>query len=583
MTYALPSTRSIDWTLSGVPGGIPSRTTIYATLTNGATQAQIQTQLDACPANQVVKLGAGTYNITGTLTVPTGVVLRGTGPMDSVLNLTGASGVGVRLGTSVTPATANSTAISSGSTKASTQFVVASATGISIGTMLMVTQLNTAVSAYCYITTTNGSCTFCDGGIGWNGTRVMGQIVEVTGVSGTTIDFTPPLYADYSAGTPLATRFTIGGEYIGLEDLQLYANNTGLTANVGLDGIRYSWMKNCYSNYCDGDHLQMHWGFRNTLHANRCYGGMVHSAGSTESSIALFNKSSACQVTNNQCYRNHISINLSWGSSGNVVAYNYCDHNYDSSGFNSMFEGIVHHGAHPMFTLIEGNITAKINLDYYWGTSSHDTLYRNWAKGVNEVIPPVGWDGSSAMPEGRLAEDTAATYWAPYAHSCVDLCQTARYHNLLGNVLGTTRQRTVGTWIGDAVDPTDREFYTSTNHFRVTYGYANLSDNNEDAGDNDEPYTTRFQHGDYDNVSQAFIWDGGEADHVLASSLYLAAKPTWFSTLSFPPFGPDPASPTTPLVGNIPAKAAWDASQMPEAWANSQLTGAAFNLNCLRA
>ncbi len=64
------------------PDGLPVRTTTCATVPaqgGNATQA-IQSALDGCKGkNQVVALAAGTYTISATLTVPSGVVLRGAG------------------------------------------------------------------------------------------------------------------------------------------------------------------------------------------------------------------------------------------------------------------------------------------------------------------------------------------------------------------------------------------------------------------------------------------------------------------------------------------------------------------------
>ena len=64
----IPADRRTVWNpgLSAV-GGIPHRTTIYRTLSpsGGDDTAAIQTALDGCPANQVVKLNAGTFKITG--------------------------------------------------------------------------------------------------------------------------------------------------------------------------------------------------------------------------------------------------------------------------------------------------------------------------------------------------------------------------------------------------------------------------------------------------------------------------------------------------------------------------------------
>src|SRR5713101_3865762 len=62
----LDPSRAIDWTTThaGVTGGIPARTTICSTLNPGVTAAQINSAIASCPANQVVFLNAGTYNLS---------------------------------------------------------------------------------------------------------------------------------------------------------------------------------------------------------------------------------------------------------------------------------------------------------------------------------------------------------------------------------------------------------------------------------------------------------------------------------------------------------------------------------------
>src|SRR3954469_23141735 len=75
----IPTNRRITWD-AGVPGGIPNRTTIFANVKNapyGAVgddvhddTAAIQSALNACPANQVVYIPAGTYRISGVLRIP---------------------------------------------------------------------------------------------------------------------------------------------------------------------------------------------------------------------------------------------------------------------------------------------------------------------------------------------------------------------------------------------------------------------------------------------------------------------------------------------------------------------------------
>src|SRR5207244_2254522 len=82
----IPAERLTAWN-PGIPGGVPSRSTVCATIDaatygNGAKDATagIQAALDACPEGQVVVLSAGSFAISGRLQITKGIVLRGQGP-----------------------------------------------------------------------------------------------------------------------------------------------------------------------------------------------------------------------------------------------------------------------------------------------------------------------------------------------------------------------------------------------------------------------------------------------------------------------------------------------------------------------
>jgi hypothetical protein len=547
----LPADRTIDWSQAGVPGGIPNRTVVCANLAAGSTGAQIQAALNACPATQVVQLAAGTFNVNGGLTIPSNVVLRGAGPKNTILNAAGSNAGFLRFGMGATPAIANSTAITGGATAKSTNLALQSAAGITVGSHLMVTQLNDP--SYVSITTSNGSCTWCDGGIGWNGTRVQGQIVEVTAVNGTSVTVSPGLYVNYGL-TPLATRLAMGAKGAGVEDLQVFMNNTGFTANFLMEGATGCWVKNVESNYTDGDHAKVLWSYRNEIRDSYFHDAFTHSPGSTDADVFLANKTTGTLVENNQMRRMHSSVMLNWGAAGNVVAYNYIDHNFDENGTNTLFGGLNVHGAHPMFNLWEGNIAPKLDADYFWGTSSHNVAFRNWFKGAAQVIGPL---------TGRGPEQPATAYWTTQALAGVDIAQTARSYSLIGNVIGSERQKTVGTWTPLAVAPTERSYYTSNNSFGYTFGYANLSDSGDNSGNKAEPFTTAIIHGDYDFVKSTFRWSPMITNQNLPGSFYRATKPSWFGTLAWPAFGPQTTMPAAAQVGSIPAKACYDSGKMP--------------------
>src|SRR5881397_2822226 len=122
----LDPSRAIDWTQSGIPGGIPNRTTICATINaatyaNGASDATagIQAALNSCPASQVVFLSSGKFRINSGLRIPSNVTLRGNGALNTILDAHGTSGAVVTLGTG-SPGTAGNPLITSGATRNST-------------------------------------------------------------------------------------------------------------------------------------------------------------------------------------------------------------------------------------------------------------------------------------------------------------------------------------------------------------------------------------------------------------------------------------------------------------------------------
>ena len=88
----LPTDRGTTWN-PGIPGGIPTRTTVCATVNastygNGASDATggIQAAINACPLGQVVLLSAGSFKISsGPVFVNKGITLRGAGPTQTTL------------------------------------------------------------------------------------------------------------------------------------------------------------------------------------------------------------------------------------------------------------------------------------------------------------------------------------------------------------------------------------------------------------------------------------------------------------------------------------------------------------------
>src|SRR5271165_6706615 len=391
----LDPTRAIDWTQSGIPGGIPSRTTVCASINastygNGSTDATsgIQSALNVCPANQVVSHSAGTFRINSSISVPANVTLRGAGANQTILSVYGSSAGAVNLG-SGNP-NYPGVSVTGGATSGSTSVTVSNASGITVGGYLMITELND--SSYVTIQGGEGNCTWCDGGLGYNGTRVRGQMLEVTSVNGTTIGFNPPLYSAYSH-TPLAASMT-ATKYAGVENLQVSANNAGYTADFQIVACAYCWLKGVEANYTDGDFVQVHYGFRDVIRDSYFSNAYNHSPGNTDSDIFIVDKTSGTLVENNIVERGHTSIMINWGAAGNVIAYNYATGNFDSGAPNFAIGALGFHGAHPQFNLMEGNVVPSIHPDQIWGSSSHGTMFRNWTEGTTKACNPLTGRGT---------------------------------------------------------------------------------------------------------------------------------------------------------------------------------------------
>ena len=160
----IPSSRSIDWTQAGIPGGIPDANwPICQTLSpSGGSDdsTAIQNAINSCPAGSVVALNAGTYTLhrtSGTVCVGksddygTGVyeaglcltgksiVLRGAGPNNTVLNYGDGASI-ISMGqTYLSSSQVHFVPITSTASKGATQITLSSASGITASSYIVVT------------------------------------------------------------------------------------------------------------------------------------------------------------------------------------------------------------------------------------------------------------------------------------------------------------------------------------------------------------------------------------------------------------------------------------------------------------
>lgn len=544
-------------------------------------------------------LSEGTFQIDGTIQIPSNVTLRGNGPQTTILNVTGTGAVISFSGPypSYQLAYNKPQSISRGYTQGSSIITLASAplSTWSVGGLLWLTEKNNSsvpVTAY----GGSGLCTACGDGLGnqYN----LGQVVRITSISRETVGIDPPMNTAYSASLdPVAISAANADAYsiqpiqnAGVEELQVYDNNTGRNPNFAMIGAYNCWIKDVESNFADGDHVEVDYSTHCSIVDSYFDDAFLHTSGSTDADIALRNYSTMILVQNNVLKRLHSGVLLEWGASANVVAYNYMDGFFDTGALNAVLYGIAIHGAHPEYNLFEGNVLAMANDDNIWGSSSDETYFRNWLIGTTLVCSPVnntrGEIECTPVTSGFWSTGDVAM-WAFQGSRAMEWNYLATSNNSVGNVIGSTQllkllpMTDMIIWKKGIVRQYDTEAYG----YSFGFGGGGSGDSgtwtacgqsgypaSPWCGDNAEPYDTGIIQGDYNYADSSTHWAAGgyvdpdSHDHTLPASMYLRGKPSWFGSTPFPVIGPDVkgGQDTSGHVHTIPAEACYNQGAMPD-------------------
>jgi hypothetical protein len=570
----IPASRSADWTNVGIPGGIPSAGwPIYQTLSpsGGADDSvPIQNAINAAPAGSVIQLNPGTYTLHRTSTVCQGksddfgggvyeaglcltdksIVLRGTGPDQTILRYGDGANI-ISMGeTYLTTSSVVFIPITAGSTKGSTQITLQSAAGIASGSYLVVTQNNPTDSDNNPLVNTSGysgSCSGCGHNLPNNS---MTQIVRVTAVSGSVITIERPLYFTYN-NVPQAYKLPMV-ERVGLENLRLQptaSSGTGiLFKNINLEACAHCWVQNVESDMAvDRANVYLSDVYGSEISNNYLNDGYSHNSGETYAVFLEFRASE--NVIQNNIIRKARHSTVMSGGSGNVFGYNYLLDPYMGEDNNSLPEGRTH-AAHPYMNLWEGNVASSMELDFVHGSSSHNTLFRNYYD-LTSTNPFTGLP----MTGGLFA---------------VNVAYYNNYINVIGNVIGQYPSGCTATAYQDTADGAAVPTIYKLGYFDdggSTSGTAALKAKVE---------STILRGGNWDCVTNTVVWNNNVpsgslvasylAQQTLPSSLYLSAKPSWFtiSGAVWPPIDPS----TSTKVNKIPAQVCYE---------NGPKIGKAFN------
>ena len=554
-------------------GGIPNRATIYTTLSpRGGTlddTAQVQAALDGCPANQVVKLNAGTFNINGNgLSFRSSdCTLRGSG--------TGTPGSGaggtrlIKADRDTNPSFAvlyigydagqfsSSTNLAADAVKGTNSLTLVSNPGIQVGEIVLVDHVTNSDPQVFW-----GPNHDPPGGGSrrWfiRQDRSLSQMLEVTAVSGKTITFATPFHITFkTAYTAQLSRYSQPVLHrTGLEDVYVYGGQGGDGhGNVAMNLCAYCWIKNIEAHWSVGTSVGFYSTYRSELRDSYIHETPDPNPGGAGYLTGLNQGASDNLIENNIMWYGNKTVVMRGTGGGNVFAYNYLEDSFGSTYPNMPEAGLnAGHYTTPHMELLEGNRSHSYQGDAFWGNSIYITVFRNHLTSVRGAIGPLATYKYDVYPYKDLD-----------GRAPVRIEQHSFNHNLIGNVLGFQGQTllsysspgysyTQTGWLYEALtaDPD-----TVIPMWKIGFGACGPS--------GCPPWLPSTvdsiqRDGNWDWVSKSQRWHGvgGAAGSgtptTIPNSLYLSQKPAFFGSNPWP--WVDPATGT---VYTLPAKARFDA------------------------
>lgn len=541
----IAASRSIDWssTNPGVVGGIPTRSTICATLSSGATAASINSAIASCPSGEVVYLNPGSYSLSAGIDFGghSNVTLRGAGPTSTIISFTsdGASCNGLDADVCVAGSNnyqgspQNTANWSAGYAKGTTSITLSSVTNLHVGTNILILDQadDGADNGSVFVCAVQNTCSTEGPAGGGRSGRAQEQLVQVTSVSGSgpyTVGITPGLYfsnwvSTKSPGAWWGTT-TVSGD--GIEDLSLNDSASASASGISFYGAYNCWVKNVTSIYSNRNHIWMLETVHVTVRDSYFYG----TKNSSSQSYGVEMYMAGDNLVENNIFQ-HVTAPLVWNGSaaGNVAGYNFTTDCY-VAGTNWMSFSAWLHGASDQMDLFEGNQFNGFTGDPIHGTHDFETLFRNRL---------IGWETTKTDQTQAINESNFS-----------------RYFNLVGNVLGDPGYHTQYADLSPSGTNPQLSIYV--------LGWANTNGRTFGAyGPDSMVYTTLLRWGNYDVVNGAVQWNTAEVpsgiagypnpippNHNLPVSLFLSARPSWwvtpYGTPPWPPIGPDVSGGTGP-------------------------------------
>lgn len=592
-TGIIAPTRAVDWSNAGVPGGIPARATICATIapygTSGSPAAPtaINKAIAACPSGRTVFLSAGTFYLSAGITfgdhsrVTSRVTLRGAGANQTFLVFSGlnpCSGIAatICLGSSDTNywgSPSNLANWTAGYAKGTTSITLTSVTGLKIGWPITLDQLDDTFDSgdifVCYAPA--GTCSSNgDAGGFLRAQRSQEQIVTVIKIRGGgpyTVGISPGLYMPNwsSRKSPQAWWPTNPIFSSGVENLSIDNTNSGAQEGIEFFNCNGCWVKGVRSISPTRSHVMAWQSPHSTVQDSYFYRTEYQSSSSYAAEFANASDSLMQNNISQQCSTPFV---MSATCSGCVLAYNFDINNvYDSGGGNYTFQqqGYYPHAAGDDNILAEGNQGAGLYSDNFHGSHHFQTAFRNL------------WNGFQPNSGNRTRNGFGA----------VRVDALSRFYNIVGNVIGASIFTNYQLNVTNSGAVTANSAIEQIGIGRGVPNDLNVSRTIMNWGNYDTVTGTRFC-GNASDTGWATTCrrtsevpsgitnfanpvpakgDTSAGQPPMPASFYLSSQPGWWpATKPWPPIGPDVSG------GNVPGYAG-HAYTIPAADCYAQVMG----------
>ncbi len=414
----------------GVPGGIwqyRNRTVMNVTGLDptGVNDCSgiIQAAIDAAAENTCVKLPAGTFRLNSAINVGVksdrtaakrNITLRGSGMGQTILKTYGGASVNVSGGGGFPTYYPGAAFLTADTPAGSTTMHLSESVADAVGLHCLVEGYHDPAVPLVSI-----------GGSG----DVRPTYLRLTGASGNTATFFPALPFTLKAGSKFTRETGTGAPSyithvngIGMEDLTVDGANSSSSVTVGMSSTRHSWIYNVEVKNVKNYGINASFNLQSSIIHCKIHDHEDTYPSYTSRNLVLMAMSTLMLVEDNLIYNGFSAFELNAGVALSAFSHNFCDRISIRGTIASVFN--INHGPHNSFNTYEGNVASRIQSDGYFGSSSDETLHRNWFHGTSGVHA-TDWATSTPVTDNRLP---------------ITLNRFSRRFNIVGNLIGRTGQ-----------------------------------------------------------------------------------------------------------------------------------------------